>query len=151
MKIRHIVNNVGLKYVDQVAAWTDKKSPQELGNLPIMGQLFTKTPRGFSSQPVQELSEMESKFDSAKKSLEKAAESSDQVRANESARMMISLQGYKAWHGTVMRQWKTAKKLRDAGRVEEAMSMEKMMTETARRGLKEAALQEAEYQKQQGG
>lgn len=147
MKIRHIVNGIGLKYVDQVAAWNDKKSPGELGNFPMLGQLFTRTPRGFSSQPVLSLSEMDAKFDSAKKNLEKAAEGGDRERAEEASRMMISLQGYKAWHNTVMRQWKVAKKFRDAGNVDQAMAMEKLMTETARRGLKQAALQEAEVQR----
>ena len=151
MKIRHFVNNIGLRYIDQVASWNDKKSPQENSNFPVLGQLFTPTPRGFSSQSVQSLSEMDRKFDSAKKTLERAVSGGDRARAEEASRMMISLQGYKSWHNTVMRQWALAKKLRDAGRVDEAFAMEQMMTETARRGLKQAALQEAEIERQRGG
>lgn len=142
LKLRHIVSSIGMRYLDQVAAFKDKKTAKEAGDLPLFGQLFTKEPKGFSSQSVLSLSEMERKFDSAKKELEKLSTHGTEAEKEEAYSRLVSLRGYKAWWSQVYSMWDKAKKLRDAGLPEEALQMERMMTETARRGLKEAALLE---------
>jgi hypothetical protein len=139
MMIRHVVQNVGLRTVDQAFAYLDGRNSKDASNFPILGQLITREPRGFASQSVKALSEFDAKYASAKREYESAVNSGDKERAQLAGALMLSLAGYRENWRAVERLWTAAKKLKDAGRIEESKAMERMMTETAKRGLRAAA------------
>ena len=149
LMLRHVVKNTGFRFADQWAAWADGRNAKEAADFPVLGQLFTQEPKGFSSQSVLSLQEMDRQFTATKKALIQAMNAGDEARRAEAAEKLISLQGYQQMYNQIEAQWKTTKKLKDAGRVEEAADMERLMTETARRGLRDVAIMRASQE--QGG
>ncbi len=134
LKIRHVVSNIGMKALDQTAAFYDKKVPREKSNVPILGSLFAKEPRGWGSQPVKELNEFDAKFEAAKNDLKKLA-GTDPERAAEAYQTMQELQGYRAGWSQVEALWRQAKAYRKAGNMDLAVQRERDMTLVARRIL----------------
>jgi hypothetical protein len=139
MMIKHIMSNVGFKTVDQAIAFFDKRSTREWSNAPIIGSLLTREPRGFASQSVKTVGEFDAKFSAAKKEYESAVESGDQERAELEGAVMMSLSGYRENWRAIERLWTAAKQLKNAGKPEEALEMERAMTNIARKNIAVAA------------
>jgi hypothetical protein len=145
LKIQHFVQ-AGMAYqLDEAIRFADGigrgERIEEPADVPFIGRLFQRQPRGWASASVQQVAELDEHYATAKEKLDALIDDPDSKEEDiEAAReMRDSLRAFNRGMREVRRLYKDLKEAREAGRTDEVRAKEREMTAEAARVIAEAA------------